>query len=133
VTFLLDTNHAIAHLNGHPHVASRLAAYGATGDVFAISATVLGELYFGAYASQKMTENLAALATFLSHVDFCELTIADAEEFGKIQAEQRAKGKPIPTADAQIAAVARLHSFTLLTNDAHFQSVTGLLTDDWLI
>jgi tRNA(fMet)-specific endonuclease VapC len=133
VTFLLDTNHAVAHLNGHPQLASRIASHRATGDVFAISATVLGELYYGAYASQKTAENLAAVIAFLSHVAFYELTVTDAEEFGIIRAEQRAKGKPIPTADAQIAAVARVHAFTILTNDAHFQSVARLLTDNWLV
>ena len=133
MTFLLDTNHAIAHLNGHPQLALRIATHCATGASFAIRATVLGELYFGAYASQKTVENLAAVATFLNHVDFYELTVADSEEFGKIRAEQRIKGKPIPTADAQIAAVTRLHAFTLLTDDAHFDSVDDLLTDNWLV
>lgn len=130
--FLLDTNHAIAHLNGHPGVAAQIASHQATGDVFAVTTTVLGELYYGAYASQRSADNLAALAALLVHVAVYDFDAAAADEFGKIRAEQRAKGKPIPTADAQIAAVARLHGFTVLTDDAHFQSVNGLTTDNWL-
>ncbi|MEX0703376.1 MAG: type II toxin-antitoxin system VapC family toxin [Planctomycetales bacterium] len=132
MTFLLDTNHVIAHLNGDPRMANHVVLHRATGDVFAINTTVLGELYFGAYASRRPTENLGGVNSFLDEVDLFEFDRAAAEEFGRIKAEQRAKGRPIPTADAQIAAVARLRGLTVLTNDAHFQSVHALKTDNWL-
>lgn len=50
----------------------------------------------------------------------------DTEEFGKIQAEQKAKGKSIPSIDAQIDAVARVHNVTVLTTDQHFNLVDDL-------
>lgn len=133
MTFLLDTNHAIAYLNGDARIASRLPSHRAAGDTFAITTTALGELYYGAYASQRTADNLSTLAAFVGQLDLYQFDAAAADEFGKIRAEQRAKGKPIPTADAQIAAVARLHGFTIMTNDAHFQLVDGLSTDNWLV
>lgn len=45
MTRLLDTNHAIAILNADPRLASRLEAAKAVGDTFALTTTVLGELY----------------------------------------------------------------------------------------
>lgn len=132
MTFLLDTNHAIAHLNGDARIAAQVASRIATGVTFAITTTVLGELYYGAYASQRREDNLAALVSFVAHLGLYQFDSAAADEFGKIKSQQRAKGKQIPTADAQIAAVARLHGLTVLTNDAHFQSIDGLNSDDWL-
>ena len=55
-----------------------------------------------------------------------------AEEFGRIQAEQKAKGRPIPPLDAQIAAVARVHGLVLLTADHHFTFVDGIAVENWL-
>jgi len=133
LTFLLDTNHVIAHLNGDPRIAAQLASGSSTGAEYVISTTVLGELYFGAYASLHTAKNIATLATFAAQVGLYPFDASAAEEFGKIKAEQRAKGKPIPTADAQIAAIARLRGLTVLTNDAHFQSIDRMKTDNWLI
>jgi len=39
---------------------------------------------------------------------------------------------PIPTADAQIAAIARVHGLTVLTNDRHFDDVDSLNMENWL-
>jgi predicted nucleic acid-binding protein len=44
----------------------------------------------------------------------------------------RAKGRPNPTADAQIAAIARLHQFTVLSGHEHFWFVERLRVEDWL-
>ena len=52
--------------------------------------------------------------------------------FGRIQAEQKGKGKTIPASDAQIAAVARLHKLTILSNDRHFTFVSKLPIESWL-
>ena len=57
---------------------------------------------------------------------------AAAQEYGRVQAEQKDKGRPIPSTDAQIAAVARLHELTVLTTDHHFDFVSGLTTANWL-
>ncbi len=132
MTFLLDTNHAIAYLNGDSRLVPYLSAAKAAGETFTLSTTVLGELYFGAYASQRVTENLAKLTAFAATMPVLELDAAAAEEFGKLKAEQRLKGKPIPTADAQIAATARLHGLVVLSGDVHFQGIEGLVVKSWL-
>lgn len=132
MTFLLDTNHATAHLNGDPRIAARLASGSSAGAAFVNTTTVLGELYYGAYASRHTAKNIEALTAFAAQVGLYPFDAPAADEFGKVKAEQRAKENPIPTADAQIAAVARVHGLTVRTNDAHFQSIDRLVTDDWL-
>jgi len=132
VNYLLDTNHAIAWLNGDAVMNRHLAAASAAGSRFALSSTILGELYFGEFASQRVAENLSKLSAFARQLETFDFDSAAAEEFGRIKSEQRLQGKPIPTADAQIAAVARVHGLKVLTNDSHFALVGNLLVEDWL-
>lgn len=68
----------------------------------------------------------------LDHVPLLNFDLAAAEEYGRIRAELKAKGRPIPGTDAQIAAVARLHDLTVLSADRHFQYVDNLLVESWL-
>jgi len=98
-----------------------------------MTTVALGELFYGAYYSRKVEENLARIRNIIlpSFVIY-RFDVAAAEEFGRIQAELRSKGRPIPIADVQIAAIARLHDMTLLTGDAHFSTVDGLRVEDWL-
>lgn len=130
--YLVDTNHASKILEGEKKLKSRLQKAKGTRDTFGISITVLGELYYAAYASQRKKENLARLKGFLNSVILWEYDRAAAEEFGRIQAEQKDKGKPIPSSDARIAAVARLHNLTILSNDRHFVFVSNLSVANWL-
>jgi hypothetical protein len=45
----------------------------------------------------------------------------------------RQKGKPIPTNDLWIAAIAKVHKLILVTNDEHFESVEDITCEDWTI
>lgn len=130
--YLVDTNHVSKILEGEEKLKARLQKAKETEDTFSISMTVLGELYYAVYASQRKKENLARLKAFLDSVILWGYDRPAAEEFGRIQAEQKAKGKPIPASDAQIAAVARLHKLTILSNDRHFTFVSNLPIESWL-
>ena len=110
----------------------RINALKNSGSRFGISVSILGELFFAVYASKRKEENLHQLKLFLKDVIIWDYDIIAAEEFGKIQAEQKAKGKPIPSIDTQIAAVARIHNVTVLTTDQHFNLVDGLNIENWL-
>jgi len=130
--YLLDTNHITYLLGGSETLRQRIQAAATTGQRFGITVTVLGELFYASYASQRRDENLQALRAFVTDVVLWPFDEAAAEEFGRIQAEQKIKGRPIPPLDAQIAAVARLHNLTLLTGDHHFQFVEHLAVENWL-
>jgi tRNA(fMet)-specific endonuclease VapC len=110
--YLFDTNHASKILEGNKSLSLRVGALKNSGSIFSISVSVLGELFFAVYASKRKEKNLLQLKGFLEDVILWEYDVIAAEEFGKIQAEQKAKGKLIPSIDAQIAAVARIHNLT---------------------
>lgn len=100
---------------------------------FGISTTVLAELYYAVYASGRRARNMEKLRRMVSALALWPFDTTGAEEFGRIQAEQRAKGRPIPPMDAQIAAVTRQYGLTLLTADQHFQWVDGISLENWLV
>jgi predicted nucleic acid-binding protein len=130
--YLLDTNHASRLMAQQEPISSRIHQAWTSGDQFGLSMTVLGELYYAVYASQHQAQNLRRLQILLNALLLWPFDDLAAEAFGRIQAEQKARGRPIPPMDAQIAAVARLHGLIVLTADRHFQFVAGLSVQSWL-
>ena len=130
--YLLDTNHASKLLEGNESIASKVNAFKNSGSRFSISTSILGELFFAVFASSRREENLLQLREFLGDIILWNFEGTAAEEFGKIQAEQKRKGKPVPSIDAQIAAVARIHGLTVLTADQHFSFINSLSVENWL-
>ena|SRR5688572_1766439 len=123
---LLDTNAVVSFLAGDPAAVARV-----TEATNGIPAIVVGELYYGAYQSQRTQSNITAIEDLLM---VCAVLKCDAQTgrtFGQIKADLRRLGKPIPDNDIWIAATALQNSMTLLTRDAHFQHVAGLQTATW--
>jgi tRNA(fMet)-specific endonuclease VapC len=132
--YLLDTNHASRLMSLDEKLLSQIRHIQATPNhsQFGVSVTVLGELYFAVYASQNRTHNLYRLTQMLNSLVVYEFDATAAELFGRIQAEQKAKGRPIPPMDAQIASVAQRYHLTVLTADKHFSYIDNLLVENWL-
>ena len=131
-SYLIDTNHASVIMAGTPKINRILEERRARNDTFAISTTILSELYYAAYAGSRRESNLRNIQLLLNHLPVFLFDKAAAEEYGRIRAELKAKGRPIPGTDAQIAAIARLHNLTLLTADRHFDYVDGLAVENWI-
>jgi tRNA(fMet)-specific endonuclease VapC len=124
---LLDTNIVAALIEGDSQVRQRLA----TSSGVAISVVVLGELYFGAFKSAKLAENMRRINNLLSDATVLECDAETAYEFGSIKNELRLKGRPIPDHDVWIAAMARQHGMTLASRDRHFAEVDRLNWEQW--
>jgi tRNA(fMet)-specific endonuclease VapC len=128
----MDTNHASRLMDGAEPILGRVRHSIARGDTFFLTITVVGELCYAVYASQRVNNNLTRLQALRVLAPTLPFGEPAAEEYGRIQAELRARGRPIPGTDAQIAAVARLHDLTVLTADHHFHFVEGITTASWL-
>lgn len=131
--YLLDTNHASRLMSQDSQMINKLKEANRDGATFGISMTVLSELFFAVYASQHHQQNMKRLTRMLQALHIYEFDQTAAEEFGKIQAAQKAKGRPIPPMDAQIAAVARQQGLTVLTADKHFSFIDSLNVENWLM
>lgn len=126
MTYLIDTDWVIDHLNHIEHVTRRLEELAPGG--FALSVISLAELYEGVYYSRNPVESEAALQRFLNP----ELTILGLDEetckiFGKERGRLRTAGLLIGDCDLLIGATALRHRLTLLTNNRrHFERIEGL-------
>jgi tRNA(fMet)-specific endonuclease VapC len=125
--YLLDTNVVIALFAGEPSVHRRfdLAAH-----VF-LPNVVIGELYYGACASGSKAANLRRIEDFAkdSEVLFCDAQTARG--YGDVRYDLRQKGRPIPENDVWIAALGLQHGLIVVSRDAHFDEVSGLLREAW--
>lgn len=127
--YLLDTNAVIGVIEEDP---ATLAAIDTTrAEPLLVSATVLGELYFGARKSARVEENTRRIETFASEADVLPCDENTARHYGEIKDALRRKGRPIPDNDIWIAAVALQHDLVLVSRDSHFDHVEGLRLERW--
>lgn len=129
--YLLDTNSCIAYLRRPlATLAQRILA--TDPEAMAISVITVAELYRGAYLSAKVSDNLAAVVTFMRRFAVLALDVQAAAVAGRIDAELAQQGLRIGPYDTLIAAVALAHDLTLVTrNTREFSRVPGLRLEDW--
>lgn len=126
--FLLDTNAVIGIIAANSSLIDRLSEH-VPGD-FAVPSVVMYELYWGAYKSAKVAENLARVEALRFEV--LDLSAADAKAAGLIRADLYRKGTPIGAYDLLIAGQAVSRSLTLITNNVReFRRVENLIYEDW--
>jgi len=125
--FLLDTNIVIALFSREAVVEARLAI--AT-EVF-IPSVVVGELYYGAYKSVRVEENITKIDEFAASNTILVCDARTAQEYGQIKNLLRAKGRPIPDNDIWIAAIGKQYGLTLITRDTHFGEVSRITIEAW--
>ena len=125
--FLLDTNVVIAFLIRDESVIDRLVP----GDQIYVSSTIIGELFYGAYNSGKVQENLKRLEGFIRDTVAVPCDTDTARIYGQIKTSLRQQGRPIPDNDIWIASVAKQHALTLVSRDEHFRQVEDLNLDYW--
>ena len=129
----IDTNVAIAALNGRPsQVVDRLAEALTRGTV-ALPAPALHELWYGAAKSARVADNVERINRFLSaDIVILPFDADDAREAGFIRAHLKPLGIPIGNYDVLIAAQALRRGMTLVTaNVGEFQRVPGLIVVNW--
>jgi tRNA(fMet)-specific endonuclease VapC len=127
--YLLDANAIIALLHDTTSPIARRVRRHAPRD-FGVSAVVIHELYYGAFKSQRVEQNVARVDGLqFSVVEFDD---EDARQAGQIRAHLASKGTPIGPYDVLIAGQARARELTLVThNTSEFQRVPGLTVEDW--
>jgi tRNA(fMet)-specific endonuclease VapC len=131
--YLLDTNTCINYINRRNVLISRRILSFSPDDI-AICDIVKFELYFGAYNSSRVEENLEILRKFLGDLVSLPFDGQAAEICGRLRSDLKAAGTPIGSYDMQIAAIALAHDLTLIThNTKEFKRVEGLSIEDWEI
>lgn len=124
---ILDTNALSALAEGDDHLADALAST----DVLAVPVIVLGEYEFGIAASRHRGRYRAWLDELVRASRVLVVDRATASEYATIRSELRSRGRPIPSNDAWIAALARQHGLVVVSRDAHFDEVVGVRRVAW--
>ena len=135
MSYLLDTNAAIAIINGTPAgVRNCLRAAIERAQPVAISSISLFELQYGVAKSTRTVENAERLGAFLrGPIDIVPFDDADAELAGTIRARLEAIGKPIGPYDLLIGAQAVRLGWTLITaNQKEFNRIQELRIESWI-
>ncbi len=120
---ILDTNALSAWVEGHSAIETSLRS----ARRLIIPSIVLGEYYFGIRRSRHRVRYEDWLRRFLPLTEIATVTHATADVYADIRLELRRLGAPIPSNDVWIAALARQHTQSVLSNDAHFDCVNGIV------
>lgn len=122
---LIDTNIYVAFKRKQKPVVELLRQAESIG----VSTVVLGELLAGFRCGSREKENRRELDEFLDSPRVGVLSIDEetAEFYAGVFRALRDKGRPIPSNDLWIAAVALRHGLALATLDEHFLHIDGLL------
>jgi tRNA(fMet)-specific endonuclease VapC len=131
MSYLLDTNICSAHLKRPSGLAHRFIQYGGR---LRIPTIVLGELYAWAYRRTNPAILLRQIEDeLLTDIVVLDFDLTCAQTFGRVRGTLLQRGLSVNTTDLMIAAVALTYGLSLVTNNTKdFQSIPGLLLEDWL-
>ena len=124
---LLDTSVIIDAISGS--LAAWPVIYRA-GEV-RMPAIAVGELFEGAEGSRQREFEIARVESFIARRIVLPCGTGTARQYGQIKHALRLKGRPIPTNDIWIAALAQQHELVVATRDAHFGEVDALPVLSW--
>ncbi|MFB2880475.1 type II toxin-antitoxin system VapC family toxin [Floridanema aerugineum] len=125
--FLVDTNIVVAFLEGESSVQTRFTE----AEAIFVPSIVIGELYYGAYKSGRVTANITRVDEFIPRYTILACDAVTALLYGQIKNLLRQKGRPIPENDIWIAAIAMQYQLTLVSRDSDFQYVDQLMVEIW--
>jgi tRNA(fMet)-specific endonuclease VapC len=121
---ILDTNAYSEYFRGRLELKEVVEE----ADEVIMSPIVIGELIGGFKIGTRENRNRETLIKFLGKpgIEILDITMTTAEVYGEILSLLHKKGKPIPTNDVWIAAQAIENGAELVTNDRHFEEISGL-------
>lgn len=136
MNYLLDTNICIYIIKKYPEkVLKKLETILSDNDknIIYLSTVTISELYYGVEKSSRPEKNLDALKGFLTPFKIINFDQKSAIEYGKIRSDLEKKGVVIGPYDLQIAAVAKTHDMTLVSNNTkEFKRVAALNLENWV-
>jgi tRNA(fMet)-specific endonuclease VapC len=129
---VLDSNIAIAALNGVAGVRSRLVSVPAS--EIGVPLIAIAELTFGAYKPTRREDNLMRVAALKRTVAILPVTDTVVDLYGSTRASLESRGIVKSDFDLLIACSAIDQNAVLVTNDGSLLdgSIAGLRAENWL-
>ncbi len=130
--YLIDTNICIYIMNNHPHEVFerfRNTGVGAIG----ISSITVSELYYGAYKSSRIKQNIKRVEEFLYPFEILPYDESASREYGKIRSYLEKKGQIVGPLDMLIAAHAISRNLAVITNNINeYKRIKTLQVENWV-
>jgi tRNA(fMet)-specific endonuclease VapC len=98
-SFLLDTNIAIAFLEGESVIVDRVTQ----AEGVLLSSTIVGELYYGAFKSGRVASNVERVEVLIQRIPVLDCDKNTSKVYGQIKNQLCQKGRPLPENDIWIA------------------------------
>lgn len=124
---ILDTNALSALAEGSESIL-RAAEHVAT---FSVPVVVVGEYEYGIARSRRREALERWLRQLLDASRVLEIDRRTATAYAVIRERLRKRGRPIPSNDLWIAALAHQHELPVLSRDAHFDEVDVIRRVRW--
>lgn len=131
MAYLLDTNHWIFLLKGRfPALEQKLDTVNPSDVRFC--SIVKEELYYGAHKHANRQARLTLLEDLFARHASADFDDAAAAEAARLRQDLERRGELIGPHDLQIAAIALVQGWVLVTNNTRdFQRIAGLPLEDW--
>lgn len=126
---MLDTNTVSYLMHGRERVEQ--IAFAKHRSELCISCITEAELRFGIERRPEATRKAKMVHEFFNQVESLPWGRAEAATFGALRAAMERSGKSLQPIDMLIAAHALSLGATLVTSDAAFRHVPGLIVEDW--
>ncbi len=132
MSYFLDTNICIYYLKGlHGSIAENLLSR-RPGEI-RIPSMVKAELLYGAYRSERSSDNTELVEEFLFPFQVVGFSDKACGEYARIRAELEATGTVIGPNDLVIASTVVANEGILVTNnEKEFNRVGGLTVENWI-
>jgi predicted nucleic acid-binding protein len=112
--YILDTDICVYWLKGNGNIERRSLHVGL--ENIRVSFITISEMYYGAYKSQRVKENINVVGRFEKKLEVIESDPEICSAFGKLKASLEKEGKIVDDADLFIAACAMITGAILVTN-----------------
>jgi predicted nucleic acid-binding protein len=127
MALILDTNALSAFADGDDALRHSIRNEPA----LALPAIVLGEYFFGVQSSRYRLRYENWLNSYLSGFLILSAGRETARHYADIRLDLKAAGKPIPSNDLWIAAIAREHNYPIVSRDTHFAAIRSVRLITW--
>lgn len=124
--YLIDTNIIVDLFGNDEQIKVKLSTV-----KIIIPSVVVGELYYGAYASSREKTRINEISEFIGNYEVICIDEDTARYYGQIKAQLKKSGTPIPENDVWISALSIQHDLPVATRDLHFDKPKGIKVEYW--
>jgi tRNA(fMet)-specific endonuclease VapC len=129
---LLDTDLLISFLRDNNEAVKMVSKLLERHMILYTTSINASELYFGAFLSSKIQENMEAVENLLNTIKIIPFELVHSKIYGEIRADLQKRGEIINEMDIFIATMAIEKDLPIITrNTKHFEKIMKLKVETW--